>query len=321
MTAQDAGEVKIVHGNGQNIETISFAYASSPHFVRFSNTGNYAYISRLGDGAFDVVRASNRQIVSSILIAPATEFKGNINPALPGGGGVHDATPNADGSVVLVTHWGTNRLYKLVGSEASETWAVSADISINGQRPICSVFSPTGAKAYVGLAPSGLAVIDVASMTVTGVHSTVGAIPCTQQNSRNGVDAYVISVPGRFYHLNMVTDNLTDLGDHLTQPHLHSMALNENEQILYASSRETDEIDILDLAGHPVGLVSVDATPNVRDKPDTLFSRGRLFVALRATGKLAIINNPGPTQPVFVDVATPWDVSLGYAVHGLAVRP
>jgi hypothetical protein len=121
--------------------------------------------------------------------------------------------------------------------------------------------------------------------------------------------------------LNMVTDNLTDLGDHLTQPHLHSMALNENEQILYASSRETDEIDILDLAGHPVGLVSVDATPNVRDKPDTLFSRGQLFVALRATGKLAIINNPGPTQPVFVDIATPWDVSLGYAVHGLAVRP
>lgn len=321
MTAQDNGEVKVLQGNGQTLDTISFPAGSSPHFVRFSNSGDYAYISRLGDGWVDVIRAADRQVVTSLHIAPATELKSNINPSLPGGGGVHDAVPNADGSVVLAMHWGTNLLYKLVGSESSESWEVSTSISVNGQRPICAVFDPTGTKAYVGLAPNGLAVVNVASMTVSSVQPTVGPIPCTQVNAKNGVDAFLITVPGQFYHLNLVTDTLTNLGKHLTQPHLHGMAFSTSEQVLYSSSRQTDEIDILDRGGHAIGILSVDGTPGVLDKPDTLVNEGRLFVALRATGKLAIINNPGQTAPRYVNVAAPLSVDLGYAVHGIAVRP
>ena len=321
VTAQDDGNTVVLHGDGSPAETISHGFGSSAHFVRFSETGDYAYVSRLGDGYVDVIRASDRQVVFSTLIAPPTEFKGNINPALPGGGGVHDATANADGSVVLATHWGTNRLYKLVGSEMSENWSLETDISINGQRPICSVFNADGTKAYVGLGPSGLAVVDVASMTVTDLHATVGPIPCTQQNARDGVSAFNITITGHFYVLDMTTDTLTDFGDNLGQPHLHGMAFNNSERVLYTSSRETDEIDILDLTGSPIDFVSVDATPGVVDKPDTLFSDGRLFGTLRATGKVVAINNPGFTAPYYWDVTTPLDPDLGYATHGIAVRP
>src|SRR5262249_39054017 len=40
MTAQDAGQVKVIQGAGAVIDTISFPFGSSPHFVRFSTTGN-----------------------------------------------------------------------------------------------------------------------------------------------------------------------------------------------------------------------------------------------------------------------------------------
>ena len=93
MTAQDSGEVKVLRAN-REAATIPLGYGTSPHFVRFPASGNYAYVSGLGDGAIYIIRANQRRLAAIIPIAPATEFKGNINPSLPGGGGVHDATPS-----------------------------------------------------------------------------------------------------------------------------------------------------------------------------------------------------------------------------------
>jgi hypothetical protein len=167
--------------------------------------------------------------VAVLNIAPATEFKGNINPALPGGGGVHDATASPDGSVVLATHWGTNRLYKVPAAEDSERWFTEGSIDILGRRPICSVFHPQGHTAYVGLAPNGLAAVDVATMTVTSVQATDAAIPCTLQISEHGHLGYLITTTGRLYGLDLSTDALTDLGDNIVSPHIHALALVQHE--------------------------------------------------------------------------------------------
>jgi DNA-binding beta-propeller fold protein YncE len=315
MTAQDLGEVKVLRANTE-VASIPLGFGTSPHFVRFPADGAYAYVSALGDGAIYVIRANQRHLVATIPIAPATEFKGNINPALPGGGGVHDATPSPDGTIVLAAHWGTNRLYKVLADEKHETWTVDSSIDILGRRPICSVFHPELDTAYVGLAPNGLAVVDVASMTVLHVYATDAAIPCTMQTSTNRTDGYLVTTTGRFYHMNLWTNVLTDLGDRIVAPHIHSLVLPANGPLV-AASRDDDTLRLIDAIGSEFASIPVDPTIGIPDKPDTVAAHGNhVFVALRATGKLGIVNLQRRTTR-YVDIALP----SVYAVHGLAVRP
>ena len=315
MTAQDSGEVKVLRAN-REVATIPLGYGTSPHFVRFPASGNYAYVSGLGDGAIYIIRANQRRLAAIIPIAPATEFKGNINPSLPGGGGVHDATPSPDGTIVLAAHWGTNRLYKVLADEKHENWTVDTSIDILGRRPICSVFHPEGHTAYVGLAPNGLAVVDVASMETLHVYATDAAIPCTMQTSTNRTDAYVVTATGHFYHINLWTNALTDLGDHIDAAHIHSLVTPAKGPLVVAS-RDDDTLRLIDALGVQFDSIPVDATVGIEDKPDTLAVRGdQILVALRATGKLGIVNLQQRTTR-YIDIAPP----SVYALHGLAVRP
>jgi hypothetical protein len=99
---------------------------------------------------------------------------------------------------------------------------------------------------------------------------------------------------------------------------LHGLAVSGDEHTAVIASRGSDELKVLDLRGTSVRTISVDATPNVADRPDMPLIKGSLaYVALRATGKVAIASLSGPRSVRYVDLIA----ASPNAVHGMAVAP
>jgi hypothetical protein len=234
-------------------------------------------------------------------------------------------------------------LIKVAADEAAESWQVVGSLSFAslGRAPICSVFRDDGERAYVSLRPSGIAIVDVPTMTHIGTLATDGFVACGMIKSKRGRIVTVASSGsgGHIYRLDTSTDTLVDAGT-LRAADWHSFNMSPNEKVGFGTSPHSDEIILADLTGpvvSPIGAMQLDPTPGIgNDEPDALSVRGNtLFVSLRASGQLAIVNvnqqtgtflqlsSPAPFNPATCGPPPPEPPNGqgGCAIHGVTVRP
>jgi hypothetical protein len=327
VTGQGTDRLFIVHGQGSSIETIPVP-GIGPHIITFSPLGDYAYVSGMRNGDLSILRADDRQVVQTLHLGPTL---------------THQAKPSPDGSVLLVAQLASMSLIKVASDEAAESWQVTGILSFAslGRAPICSVFRDDGERAYVSLRPSGIAIVDVPTMTHIGTFDTDGFVACGMIKSKRGRIVRVASSGGggHIYRLDTSTDTLVDAGT-LGAADWHSFNMSPNEKVGFGTSPHSDEIILADLAGpvaRPIAALQLDPTPGSgNDEPDAVTVRGNtLFVSLRASGQLAIVNVNQQTA-TFLQVSPPASFNPatcgpplpqpptgqgGCAIHGVTVRP
>jgi hypothetical protein len=327
VTSQGTDRLFIVHGQGSSIETVPLP-GTGPHITTFSPLGDYAYVSGMRNGTLSILRADDRHVVQTL----------NLGPTL-----THQAKPSPDGSVLLVAQIASRTLIKIAADEAGESWRVVGSLSFAslGKPPICSVFRDDGQRAYVSMLPNGIAIVDVPTMTHIGTFATDGFVACGMIKSKRGRIVTVASSGGggHIYRLDTTTDTLTDAGT-LGAADWHSFNMSPNEKVGFGTSPHSEEIILADLTGpvaRPIGALQLDPTPGIgNDEPDALSVHGNtLFVSLRASGQLAIVNvnqqtttflplsPPAPFNPANCGPPLPQPPTGqgGCAVHGVTVRP
>jgi DNA-binding beta-propeller fold protein YncE len=332
VTSQGTDRLFIVHGQGSSIETVPLP-GTGPHITMFSPLGDYAYVSGMRNGTLSILRADDRQLVQTL----------NLGPTL-----THQAKPSPDGSVLLVAQIASRTLIKIAADEAAESWQVVGSLSFAslGKPPICSVFRDDGQRAYVSMLPNGIAIVDVPTMTHIGTLNTDGFVACGMTMSRRGRIVTLASSRGEgrgghVYRLDTATDTLTDAGI-LAAADWHSFHMSPNERVGFGTSPHSDEIVLADLTGatvSPIATLRLDPTPGIgNDQPDAINPAVRgntLFVSLRASGQLAIVNvnqqtttflqlsPPAPFNPANCGPPLPQPPTGqgGCAIHGVTVRP
>jgi DNA-binding beta-propeller fold protein YncE len=327
VTSQGTDRLFVVHGQGSSIETIPVP-GIGPHIITFSPNGDYAYVAGMRNGDLSILRADDRRIVKTL----------DLGPTL-----THQAKPSPDGSVLLVAQLASTSLIKVAADEAAESWQVAGSLSFAslGRPPICSVFRDDGQRAYVSLRPSGIAIVDVPTMTRVGLLETDGFVACGMIKSKRGRMVTVASSGGggHIYRLDTATDTLTDAGT-LGAADWHSFNMSPSEKVGFGTSPHSDEIILADLTGPvavPIAALPLDPTSGMaNDEPDALAVRGNtLFASLRASGQLAIVkvnqrtatflqlSPPAPFNPATCGPPDPQPPtgSGGCAIHGLTVRP
>ena len=159
VAAQDTSAVKIMFSRG-GIDTIALPSAEKPHTIEFSPSGRYAYVGDVGSGDVVVVRAADRQVVATLTFGSTKS---------------HQVKPSPDGSTVLVAEQTPLKaLVKIAADEAQERWTVTAPPLLLPGTPDCTEYTNDGRRAYVSLKPSGIAVVDVATMALLRVLPTAG---------------------------------------------------------------------------------------------------------------------------------------------------
>ncbi len=328
VTSQGTDRMFIVHGHGSSIETISLP-GLGPHITNFSPLGDYAYVSGMRNGDLAILRADDRQVIRTL----------DLGATL-----THQARPSPDGSVLLVAQVASRTLIKVSADEAAEVWQAAGGLVFPpGTAPICSLFRADGQRAYVSMLPTGIAIVDVPTMTQVGTLATDGFIACGMTMSKRGRIVTLASSGGggHVYRLDTATDTLTDAGT-LGAADWHSFHMNANEKVGFGTSTHSDELIFVDLTRptvSPIATLALDPTPGVgNDQPDAInpgLLGNTLFVSLRASGQLAIVqlnqrtvtyvplSPPAPFNPANCGPAAPEPPSGqgGCAVHGVTVRP
>jgi DNA-binding beta-propeller fold protein YncE len=312
VTAQNTDEIRILLGTGAT-ETVTLPAGSQPHTISFSPDGSYAYISNLGDGNLIVVRAEDRQIVATLDLH--TFF-------------THDTKASPDGSILLSANPMSRILTKIAVDEEAETWTPVASLDMGAlieRGPVCVTFRSDGARAYVSLfgPAGGIAIVDVATMTITGTLTTAGGVSgCGIVRSSDGRTIFLASSggAGHFYRLDTATDTLTE--DPAYGPigtNLHGLAVAANEKRAYIAAVGDEQVKVLNLEGTEVSAISLDWRLGVQDGPDSIARKGsNIYVTLRFAGQVARIRvQTGAVEYIFV--APP--ATTGWAVHGIAIRP
>ena len=313
VTAQNTNELKILLGMG-GIETVVLPAGAAPHTISFSPDGAYAYVSNVGDGDLIVVRADDRQVVATLDLGATF---------------THATKASPDGAVLLSANPITGMLTKIAANEEEETWTPVASLdlaALTGRGPVCVTFRSDGARAYASLfgAAGGIAIVDVATMTLVGTLPTAGSVSgCGVVNSKDGRTIFLTSAggTGHFYRLDTWSDTLTE--DTSYGPigiDLHGLLVSANEKTAYITARGVaDEIKVLNLDGPDVSTILIDPRPGIADRPDGLARKGsNLYATVRYSGQVARIKaQTGRVE--YIDVAPP--ATTGYAVHGIAVRP
>jgi DNA-binding beta-propeller fold protein YncE len=318
VTSQGTDRLFIVQGKGASIETVSLPAGAGPHITTFGPSGEYAYVSGMGNGDLFVLRAEDRQLLRTLDLGAA---------------GTHQAKPSPDGSFLLVAQIPSKTLVKVAADEAGESWTVLDSLSLAplGKPPICTVFRDDGHRAYVSMLPDGIAIVDVPSMTIIGTLATDGFVACGMIKSKKGGLVTVASSGGggHLYRLDTATDLLTDAGT-LGAADWHSFAMSRNEKVGFGSSPHSDELVLADLSGEvasPLAILALDPTPGLgNDQPDALAVHGdTVYVSLRASGKVAVVKWRQQEVVRLLDLspAAPFNPAncAGCAVHGVAVRP
>jgi hypothetical protein len=327
VTSQGTDRLFILSGRGSSVETVPVP-GIGPHITTFSPLGDYAYVSGMRNGDLSILRADDRQLVQTLRLGSTL---------------THQAKPSPDGSVLLVAQIASMSLIKVAADEAAESWQVIGSLSFAslGRAPICSVFRDDGERAYVSLRPTGIAIVDVPTMTHIGTLATDGFVACGMIKSRRGRIVTVASSGsgGHIYRLDTVTDTLSDAGT-LGAADWHSFNMSPNEKVGFGTSPHSDEIILADLSGavaSPIAALQLDPTAGAgNDEPDALAVHGNtLFVSLRASGRLAIVkvnqqtvrflqlSPPAPFNPATCGPPPP-ELSNGQggcASHGVTVRP
>jgi hypothetical protein len=237
--------------------------------------------------------------------------------------------------VLLVSVLSTKQVVKIAADEDARTWTIVGSVSteVFGKPPICTVFRDDGNRAYVSLNPSGIAIVDVPSMTVIGSLPTDGFVACGMIKSTDGGHAIVAASGGggHVYTLDMTNDTLTDRGT-LGAPSWHTWINNADETLGFGTSPLSDDVIVVDLTTTPVtnlGSIHFDTIPGAgNDQPDALGGGehvdGILPVSLRAAGKVALVEVDTLDVVKVFDIAPPSAFNpatcQGCAVHGVTVR-
>jgi len=319
VTLQATDRIAILHGarGDGGRETVDLAAGTGPHITTFSPSGRYAYVSGMGNGDLDIIKTDTHQVVQSLhLGAVAT----------------HQAKPSPDGSFLFVAQVAARALIKVRADEAAQVWTAGASVSFAAaaKAPICTIFRDDGAKAFVSLNPSGLAIVDVATMTLDTILPTNGFIACGMVKSKDGrtITLAANGGGGHVYRLDIASETLSDLGT-IGAIDWHSFNMSPDGKVGFGTVPRGDELRIIDLTTDRVFTIAalpLDPTPGAaNDQPDNMGVAGDfVYVSLRASGKLAIVNYRQQTVS-YLDLA-PAAVSinpsncLGCAVHGVAIR-
>jgi hypothetical protein len=306
------------------------ASGAGPHIVTF-HTPDFAYVGGMTDGKVYVIDANTRQIAQSFQLAPTL---------------VHQVKVSPDGATALVSIISTRTVTKMFVNEANRSWSVGPSLDIGaatGKPPICTVFRADSRRAFISLNPSGIAVVDVPTMTYLSEIPTDGFVACGM--IKRDADHVVVASSGgggHIYTLEMTTETMTDLGI-LGAASWHSFAMTRDGTRGFGSSPFSDEVIVIDLTTSPVtnaGSIRFDQVPGLGNNQPDAFGGGEaiygnvLPVGLRAAGSVAIVNAhnlelrsivnlepPAPFNPMTCGpVAAPTDPG-GCAVHGVSARP
>jgi DNA-binding beta-propeller fold protein YncE len=313
--------------SGELLDGFSLPAGTQPHIITF-HSGKYAYISGMGNGTLSIIDADSRQLVKTLNFAPALCHQGKVSP---------------DGSTMLVSVFSTRKLHKVAVDEDSHSWVPLGSLDFPaGKGPVCSVFRADSQRAYVSMMPSGIAVVDVPSMTILNTLPTDGFIACGMIKPDEDADHAVIAASGgggHIYTLDMTNDTLVDRGT-LGAASWHGFNMNRDATLGFGTSPLSDEVVAIDLTTQPVTklgtillqpLTRTGSTAN--NQPDALgggevIVDGTLPVSLRAAGQLALIDADSLDIDSFVKIADPSPpgtfstmTCIGCSVHGVTVRP
>ena len=319
VTLQASDRIAILRGpeaRGAQ-KAIDLPAGTGPHLTTFSPDGKYAYVSGMGNGDLDVIQTGTRRVVNTLHLAPTA---------------THQAKPSPNGSLLLVAQVALKSLIKVSVDEAAQTWQPGAELSFGaiGKAPICTIFSDDGARAFVSLNPSGLAIVDVATMKLQNVVATDGFIACGMVKSTDGRSITLAAAGGggHLYRLDTATEQLSDLGV-LGAVDWHSFNMVPAGTIGFGTVPRGDELRVIDLRrdrASTLATLALDPTPGTaNDQPDNKGVSGDfVYVSLRMSGKLAVVNfakqsvryiQLAPAAPAI----NPANCS-GCAVHGVTVR-
>jgi hypothetical protein len=320
-TSQKDGLEFIIDKHGHVVDTISLPGAG-PHITTFPRSSEFAYIGGMVDGKLYVIDADRRDVVTTLQIGPTL---------------THQAKPSPNGDTLLVSVLSTRSVVKVAADEDSKTWTVvgSASTAQFGKPPICTIFRNDGQRAYVSLNPSGLAVLDVPTMTFLSEIPTDGFIACGMIKSKRGGHAWIASSGsgGHIYKLDMSNDTLSDRGA-LGAASWHSFIVDEDEDRGYGTSPLSDQVIVADLRTNPVtnlGAITFDSAPGTSDdQPDAvgggeLFDGKTLAVGLRAAGNIAFVDARRRRVQTYLHLSEPAPFNPATcqdcAVHGVTIRP
>ena len=312
------------------IDEIALPAGAGPHIITF-HTSDFAYIGGMTDGNVYVVDANARAVVQTLKVAPTLAHQVKVSP---------------DGSVALVSIIGTRTLTKILVDEPNRSWTLDASLDIGaatGKAPVCTVFRADSRRAFVSLNPSGIAVVDVPTMTFVSQIPTDGFLACGMIKA--DADHVVIASTGgggHIYTLDMTTETLTDRGT-LGAASWHSFNMTADGTRGFGSSPLSDEVIVIDLTTTPVtrlGSIVFDQVPGVGNNQPDAFGGGEaisgnvLPVGLRAAGNVALLNAhnlelrtlvnlepPAPFNPMTCGPIGPPTGPGGCAVHGVTPRP
>jgi DNA-binding beta-propeller fold protein YncE len=298
---------------------------TQPHITTF-HSSTFAYISGMGNGTLNIVDANSRQLVKTLTFAPALCHQGKVSP---------------DGTTMLVAVVSNQTLYKVAVDEANRSWTPVGSLSFVplGKKPVCTVFRADSQRAYVSMMPSGIAIVDVPSMTILGTLATDGFVACGMIKPDDSADHAVVASGGsggHIYILDMTNDTLVDRGT-LGAADWHSFNMSPDGTRGFGTSPLSDELVTIDLTTQPVtklGTIPLQPIPGTgNNQPDALgggqpIVDGTLPVGLRSAGQVALIDADSLEIKGFIPITSPAPpgtfstmTCIGCAVHGVTVRP
>jgi hypothetical protein len=168
------------------IAQIDLPANAGPHIITF-HSPDFAYVGGMTDGNVYIIDANQRRIVQTLKVAPTLAHQVKVSP---------------DGATALVAIIGAKKLTKLLVDEGDRRWSIDASLDIGAataKSPVCTVFRADSKRAFVSLNPSGIAVIDVPSMTFVREIATDGFIACGM--IKQDADHVVIATTGGGGHI------------------------------------------------------------------------------------------------------------------------
>ena len=311
--------------SGQLLDEFSLPAGTQPHITTFHSSA-FAYISGMGNGTLSIVDANSRQLVQTLSFAPALCHQGKVSP---------------EGTTMLVSVISTQMLHKVAVDEANGTWTPVGSVSFVplGRRPVCTVFRADSQRAYVSMIPSGIAIVDVPSMTILGTLATDGFVACGMIKPSEDADHAVVAASGgggHIYTLDMTNDTLINRGT-LGAADWHSFNMTPDETRGFGTSPSTDQVVVVDLTTQPVtnlGTILLQPLPGTgNNQPDALgggapIVDGTMPVGLRAAGQVALVDTDDLEVETFIGITSPSPpgtfstiTCIGCSVHGVTVRP
>ena len=258
-----------------------------PHLLLFNQKQSHAILAYVTSGHVQVIRASDRKIVSSVDI----------------GDQAHGAVPAPDDSYILAANQNGKKLARIKANFTTEQFSheVAADFDLKAleseqlpdNAPICpTIFGPDGKKVYVTLRGGGLLIMDTSTtpMRVLKTYTKEQIAPAGCGGVIVGTKMYVNSgtpTSSSLYVFDTTTDNLVkslDLTN--TGTDAHGMVVVGGGRYIWMANRgDNDNVVVIDTSTDSVvgTFVGVGQAPDLMDLAP---SGDHVFVSSRGAANL-----------------------------------